>query len=79
MNTITFDTLRFAKRLTEAGMPERQAEVLAEEQAQLIDQNLATKRDLKELELRLTHTLTIRMGGMVAVAVAIVATLVKLL
>ena len=53
MATLTFDTHAFVKELTQAGMPEEQAEVLARSQATLIDEKLATKRDLKELELRL--------------------------
>ena len=75
MGTITFDTHGFVKRLTAAGMPEAQAEVLADEQTNLIENNLATKRDLKELEQRLT----IRLGGMLVVAVGVFAALVKLL
>ncbi len=63
------------RRLTAAGMPEAQAEVLAEEQTNLIENNLATKRDLKELEM----TLTIRLGGMLVTGIAVVAALVKLL
>ena len=53
MATLTFDTPAFVKELTQAGMPEEQAEVLARSQATLIDEKLATKQDLKELELRL--------------------------
>ena len=79
MSTIVFDTHAFVKRLTAAGMPEQQAEVLADSQAQLIDERLATKHDLEELELRLTHTLTIRLGGMLVAGITIVAALVKLL
>ena len=67
-------------------MPEAQAEILAEEQARLIDERLATKADLavlrtdlQALEQRLKDQLTIRVGGMLAVAIAIVPTLVKLL
>ncbi len=37
MNAVTFDTHAFVKRLSAAGMPEPQAEVLAEEQSRLID------------------------------------------
>ena len=62
-----------------AGFTEDQAEIQAEALAQIIDDKLATKQDLKELELRLKHDLTLRLGGMMAVCVAIVATLVKLL
>lgn len=75
MGTVTFDTHAFVKELTGAGMPEEQAEVLARSQAALIDEKLATKQDLKELELRLT----IRLGSMMVVAVGVVAALVKLL
>lgn len=56
-------------------MPLAQAEILAEEQARLIDERLATKADRERLELRLT----LRLGIMIAAAIAIVATLVKLL
>jgi hypothetical protein len=98
---IPFDTHAFVKRLTAAGMPEAQAEVQAEAIADLVDQELATKRDLQEmeialkrdlketetalkrdvleLELRLKHDLTIRLGAMIAAAIAIVAAIVKLL
>ena len=70
MATLAFDTHAFVKELTQAGMPEAQAEVLARSRATLIDEKLATKQDLKELELRLT----IRLGSMM-----VVAALVKLL
>lgn len=79
MSTLVFDTHAFVKELTQAGMPEKQAEVLARSQATLIDERLATKQDLKELELRLKHDLTLRFGSMLAVAVGVVVALVKLL
>ena len=75
MSTLVFDTHAFVKELTDAGMPEAQAEVLVRRQARLIDEQLATKRDLKELELRLT----VRLGAMMVVAIGVVATLEKLL
>ncbi len=60
MNAIAFDTLKFAKRLKEAGFTEQQAEALASAEAEFIEQNLATKRDIlevkrdiKELEVKL--------------------------
>ena len=61
MSAIAFDTHAFIKRLTGAGMPEAQAEILAEEQARLIETQLANKTDLE----RLKHELTIRIGGMI--------------
>ena len=75
MSSIAFDTLAYAKKLRAAGFNEQQAEALAEAQAELVDERLATKQDLRELEYRLT----IRLGAMLVVAVSIVATLVKIL
>ena len=57
MATLAFDTHAFVKELTQAGMPEAQAEVLAHSQATLIDEKLATKQDLKELEILLRRDL----------------------
>ena len=90
MSNVVFDTHSFVKRLTEVGMPTEQAEVLADSYATLIDEKLATKRDLKELalatkrdlkelELRLRHDLTVRLGSMMVAAVGIVAVLSRLL
>lgn len=86
MTSIAFDTHAFVKELTAAGMPEAQAEVLAKSQANLIDEKLATKQDLMELEERLRRDmkelefrLTIRLGSMMVVAVVVVAALDKLL
>ena len=55
MAPLIFDTHAFVKQLTEAGMPEPQAEVLARTHAALIDERLATKEDLQALELRLSN------------------------
>lgn len=60
MSTITFDTLKFTKRLKESGLPEAQAEAISEAfidaQGQL---DLVTKQDLeiavKTLEANLTR------------------------
>jgi predicted phage-related endonuclease len=133
MSAIAFDTLKFAKRLKEAGFTEQQAEALADAEAEFIEQNLATKRDIadvkrdiKELEATLRNEIkqldvtlrneikqldvtlrgevkqldvkieqirsdldrnlkdleyrtTIKLGTMMVVAVAAMATLVKLL
>jgi len=75
MSSLTFDTHKFIKRLTEAGMPLGQAEVLADEQTKLIDERLATKDDLKMMELRLT----MKLGTLIAAGIGIVATVTKLL
>ena len=65
MTTLTFDTHDFVKKLKGVGFSEEQAEVITDLQkttvANTMEQarhdydldNLATKRDLKELELKL--------------------------
>ena len=77
--TATFNTLAYAKKLKAAGFTEEQAEIQAEALSEIIEERLATKQDLNELELRLKHDLTLRLGGMLVAGIAIVATLVKLL
>lgn len=86
MTAIAFDTLAYANKLKQAGVPDRQAEVQAEAMAELVEERLATKRDLSELEERLAnrmneleYRLTVRLGSMLVVAVSILAALVKLL
>ncbi len=60
MTAIAFDTLKFAKRLKEAGFTEQQVEALGAAEAEFIEENLATKRDIadvkrdiKELDLKI--------------------------
>ena len=67
-------------------MPVEQAEVLADEHARLLGEQLATKQDvallrsdLVVLEQRIKDQLTIRVAGMLAAAVAVMTALVKLL
>ncbi len=75
MSAIAFDTLAYAKKLKVAGFTEEQAEVQAEAMAELVNEKLATKRDLKELEMRLV----LRLGSMMVGGIAVIATLVKIL
>jgi hypothetical protein len=75
MATITFDTHKFISKLCKAGVPEEQAEVIAEAFAEAhMEAEVATKADLRELEYRLT----IKLGAMILAAIAAVATLVNL-
>ena len=86
MASLAFDTLAYVKKLKAAGVPESQAEVQAETFAEIIDEKLATKRDLKEMELALRSDMAAVkseiikwVAGMLVAQAAIVATLVKLL
>lgn len=76
MATITFDTHKFVRTLRDAGVPEAQAEAIANAfQAAHLEAEIATKGDLRELEYRLI----IKLGAMMMASIAVVATLVKLL
>ena len=88
-HSVTFDTLAYAKKLIAAGVSEKQAEVQAEALAEIVEDQLATRKDLKEmevslersikeLELRLKYELTLRMGIMLAAAISIIAAIIKL-
>lgn len=70
---VAFDTLAYARRLKSVGFTEEQAQVQAEALASIVEEHLATKHDLRELEYRLT----IRLGAMMTVSVGAVAALVK--
>jgi len=63
MSTITFDTHLFVKRLTTSGMPENQAEAIAEAQkeslSQAMDSSLATKSDLTSATSKINDKLVI--------------------
>ncbi len=67
MAALVFNTHSFVKRLTAAGMPEPQAEILADEQAQLIDSRLVTKADIREAEQRIDNKLEKISGEMVLI------------
>lgn len=67
MAQLSFDTLAFVKRLSAAGMNVRQAEAMAEALTEHAFTEVATKPDLKELELRLT----MRFGAMLAASTAL--------
>ncbi len=51
-SAIAFDTLDSVKRLKEAGFSEQQAETQTRIIAELVDERLATKQDLKTLATR---------------------------
>ncbi len=90
---MAFDTLTYAKKLQESGFTSQQAEAQAEALHAVVDENLATKRDMKELETRLSHEIElvrrdieqvrrdiiIWLGGLIVVATAALGVLMKVL
>jgi len=93
MVAITFDTLKYANRLKAAGADSRIAEAEAEALAEVFELNLkevATREDLKQMEERLNEKMDtrfiqleqrmiIKLGGLMVIAIGVVATLVKIL
>jgi hypothetical protein len=80
-----FDTLGYAKRLRDAGVPNPPAEAHAEAAREFIMTELVTKQDLlaTKLELQaamdtLTLRLTVRLGGIVVAGIGILALLERL-
>ena len=74
MPEMVFNSLNYAKRLEQAGFTREQAEAQANIMAEIVDEKIATKQDLRELEYRLT----IRFGSMLAASVALLAALITL-
>ncbi len=73
-----FDTLKLARRLESAGFPPQQAGDMAEAIAEAISE-LVTKTDLQTAMRDLEQRLTIRLGGMMVVAVGIILAGFKLI
>jgi len=87
MATITFDTYKFISTLIEAGFDTKQAEAVSRAFKEASGEaELATKQDLRELELRLEakindikFDLVKWIAGMLLAQAGLVAALVKLL
>ena len=76
MERITsFNSLAYSNRLTDAGFTPKQAEIQAEMLTKIIEQKIATKRDLKELQFQLI----IKLGTIMATSIAITLAIVKLM
>jgi hypothetical protein len=103
---MAFDTLSYARKLKQAGVPDTQAEAMADATRDLLGSDFATKGDaaavkseiallankiaavkheMVALEQRLSAAidtmglrLTVRMGGLITVGVAVLAAIIKL-
>ena len=76
MSNLAFDTHKFVKDLTANGMPDKQAEVLADHYASLLTDRLATKEDLASLEERVMNKLTIRILSAQLVGIVTICTFI---
>ena len=76
---MVFDTSKSVEELQEAGIPENQAKAQVRVFQQIIESDLATKRDMKELEQKLQqemreleYRLTIKTGVMVVASTGVI-------
>ncbi len=72
---MVFDTLKSVEELQEAGIPENQAKAQVRVFQRIIESDLATKRDIKELrqEMReLEYRLTIKTGLMLVASTGVI-------
>ena len=70
-----FNTLKYAKMLEEVGFSREQAETSIKILVEIMEDKLATKQDIRELEFKLT----LRMGTMLAASIAILTAIQKLI
>lgn len=76
-----FDTLKYAKILIGSGFTKEQAETSIEVMRDIMESNLATKEDIKDLYNAigvLEHRLVVRLGAMSAAAVVTLGALMTL-
>ena len=74
-----FDTLGYAKRLRDGGVPNPQAEAHAEAAREFIMTELVTKQDLQTAIETQTLRLTVRLGGIVAAGVGVLIAAIGIL
>ncbi|GLK65230.1 MULTISPECIES: hypothetical protein [Paracoccus] len=74
-NALHIDTLKFARKLTDAGMDQKAAEAIAEGLAEADTSTLATKQDLAEFKAELFRHLWIMAAGIVGLTVTLIKVL----
>lgn len=72
------NTLEYAKKLERAGVSRRQAEAHIQIISQVVEVDMATKQDLRELEYRLTIRICTIMGGITTTLIGIAIAILKL-
>ncbi len=80
-----FDTLKYSRILEAVGLSREQAEAHIKIIAEIVEDDLATKQDIKDLKLELNHLeyrLVIKLsaitGAMLTLAIAVTAALAKI-
>ena len=75
MATTAINTLRFARRLKDAGVPDAQAEAMADALGEELVEHLVTKSDLEHalatLETRLTWRLFVAAAAIIGIIISV--------
>ena len=89
MEAAVFDTLKYSKKMMDAGFQPKQAEAMVEMQHDLIESHLATKRDIAATKRDIAEVkrdireseqrIVIKLGGLIVAGVAVIAVLVEVL
>ena len=72
-----FDTLKYSRILEAVGVSREQADAHVKIIVEIVEDDLTTKQDLRELEYRLIIKLSAVLGTIVTVAIAVTAVLAK--
>ena len=92
MTTLTFDTLKYAKQLEAVGVEPKVAEVQAEALVQVFDESVASKRDIKEIDLKIEalraelrkeielsrKEIIIKLGGIIVACTAVLGVIISI-
>ena len=82
MSSITFDTLKFADTLKQAGVPAVQAEAEARAVAAAIGEvDVATRRDIEDLKremIAMELRIVVKLGAFITVATGIIIAIMRL-
>jgi hypothetical protein len=79
---LVFDTLQYSKEAIKAGFTEEQAEFQAEGIAKVINEHVASKRDIQDLKNYIEYVnkdLKIWIGGVLAVGISTLGILITIL
>lgn len=78
------NTLKYAKRLEQAGFSREQAEANIQIIAEIVEEDVATKQDIKriedelqKLEYRLVIKISAIVGALITIAIAVTTTIAK--
>ena len=73
-----FDTLGYARKLRDAGIPQDQAEAHADAAREFVMAELVTKLDLTNALEAQTLRLTVRLGGLLVAGITVLAVVLRL-